>query len=127
MDPGDERKRTSDDASKGFQMTPKPGTAPGSAWKTPADWPCGVRCRGGVIRAFARNLRSAMGREKAQVATPRGRKYQGAGQGPIVVMKPGNAGGAKGAGHSRWDRKVNGQPEEPSTEGGSLQGVARAG
>ena len=48
---------------------------------------------------------------------------------PIVVMKPGNAGGAKGAGHSRRDRKVNGQPEEPrvSTEGGSLQGVARAG
>jgi hypothetical protein len=48
---------------------------------------------------------------------------------PIVVMKPGNAGGAKGAGHSRRDRKVNGQPEEPRvpTEGGSLQGVARAG
>src|SRR4051812_7192166 len=40
----------------------------------------------------------------------------------IVVMKRGNARGAKGAGHSRRDRKVNGQPEEPSTEGGSLQG-----
>ena len=25
MDPGDERKRTSDDASKGSQMTPEPG------------------------------------------------------------------------------------------------------
>ena len=70
-----------------------------------------------------------MGREKAQVVVPRGREYRGAGQCPIVVMKPGNAGGAKGAGHSRRDRKVNGQPEEPrvSTEGGSLQGVARAG
>ena len=47
----------------------------------------------------------------------------------IVVMKRGNARGAKGAGHSRRDRKVNGRPEEPmiSTEGGSLQGVARAG
>src|SRR4051794_1803513 len=42
---------------------------------------------------------------------------------PIVVMKPGNAGGAKGAGHSRRDRKVNGHPEEPrvSTEGGTLR------
>jgi len=40
---------------------------------------------------------------------------------PIVVMKPGNAGGAKGAGHSRRDRKVNGQPEEPSGLGGRRQ------
>src|SRR3954469_7589086 len=102
MDPGDERKRTSDDASKGFQMTPKPGTAPGSAWKTPAYWPCGVRCIGGVIRAFARNLRSAMGREKAQVVVPQ--EDRGAGQCPIVVMKRGNARGAKGAGHPRRDR-----------------------
>jgi len=36
-------------------------------------------------------------------------------------MKPGNAGGAKGAGHSRRDRKVNGQPEEPSGLGGRRQ------
>ena len=43
---------------------------------------------------------------------------------PIVVMKRGNARGAKGAGHSRRDGKVNGQPEEPnfSAEGGSLRG-----
>jgi hypothetical protein len=48
---------------------------------------------------------------------------------PIVVMKWGNAQGAKGAGHSRRDRWVNRKPEEPavSTEDGSLQWVARAG
>jgi len=40
---------------------------------------------------------------------------------PIVVMKRGNARGAKGAGHSRRDRKVNGQPEEPSGLGGRRQ------
>jgi hypothetical protein len=48
---------------------------------------------------------------------------------PIVVMKWGNAHGAKGAGHSRRDRWVNRKLEEPtvSTEDGSLQWVARAG
>ena len=40
---------------------------------------------------------------------------------PIVVMKRGNARGAKGAGHSRRDRKVNGQPEEPSGPDGRRQ------
>ena len=70
-----------------------------------------------------------MGREKAQVATHEAESTEAGSDCPIVVMKRGNARGAKGAGHSRRDRKVNGQPEEPrvSTEGGSLQGVARAG
>jgi len=47
----------------------------------------------------------------------------------ILVMKWGNAHGAKGAGHSRRDRWVNRKLEEPtvSTEDGSLQWVARAG
>jgi len=44
--------------------------APGSAWKIPTYWPCGVRCSGGVTlaQAFVRNLRPwlAMPREKAQ-------------------------------------------------------------
>jgi len=46
----------------------------------------------------------------------------------VVVVKWGNAHGAKGAGHSRQYRRVNGKPEEPvvSTEDGSLQWVARA-
>ena len=48
---------------------------------------------------------------------------------PILVMKWGNAHGAKGVGHSRRDRWVNRKLEEPtvSTEDGSLQWVARAG
>jgi hypothetical protein len=33
----------------------------------------------------------------------------------VVVMKRGNARGAKGAGHRRWDR-VNRQREEPDTQ-----------
>jgi hypothetical protein len=46
----------------------------------------------------------------------------------VLATKWGNARGAKGAGHPRRDRWVNGKPEEPaaSTEDGSLQGVARA-
>ena len=46
----------------------------------------------------------------------------------VVVVKRGNACGAKGAGHPRRDW-VNGKPEEliVSAEGGSLPWVARAG
>jgi hypothetical protein len=45
-----------------------------------------------------------------------------------TVLKRGNARGAKGAGHRRWER-ANWQQEELqfSTEGGSLRAVARAG
>ncbi len=58
-----------------------------------------------------------MSREKAQAGDPRGRKYRWATLGadcPIVAMKRGNARGAKGAGHSRRGRWVNGRPEEPN-------------
>src|SRR6202048_2077575 len=46
----------------------------------------------------------------------------------FVALKRGNARGAKGAGHRRWER-ANWQQEELqfSTEGGSLRAVARAG
>jgi hypothetical protein len=48
---------------------------------------------------------------------------------PIVVVKWGNAHGAKGAGHSRRARWVNGKPEEPAGFGGrrqpSLGGTSR--
>jgi hypothetical protein len=46
----------------------------------------------------------------------------------VVASKRGNARGAKGAGHRRWER-ANWQQEELqfSTEGGSLRAVARAG
>ena len=51
-------------------------------------WPCGVRGTGGVtlILALVWNLRtcSAVVREKAQAAAPRGQKYRYAGQGRTV-------------------------------------------
>jgi len=56
-----------------------------AVWKGPTYWPCGVRRTGGMtlIWAFVRNLRtgSVMLREKAQVDTPRGRKYRCTDQG----------------------------------------------
>ena len=39
----------------------------------------------------------------------------------VVAMKRGNARGAKGAGHSRRDRLVNWQQEEPTGFGGRRQ------
>jgi hypothetical protein len=49
---------------------------------------------------------------------------------PVVVMKRGNARGAKGAGHRRWAwanwGKIRDEPED-SAEGGSLRAMARAG
>jgi len=77
----DERKRTTAEASKGFLLASKPERplSPGRAWRKPDYWPCGVRGTGGVTPALAlvRNLRtcSAVQREKAQAADPRGRKY----------------------------------------------------
>jgi hypothetical protein len=46
----------------------------------------------------------------------------------VVARKRGNACGAKGAGHRRWER-ANWQQEELQfpTEGGSLRAVTRAG
>src|SRR5207248_11318276 len=77
MDERDERKRTSDDASKRFRRHQNWGctTAPGRVWRKPTYWPRGVRCIGGMtlVRALVRNLRTcpAMPREKAQ-ARPHG-------------------------------------------------------
>jgi hypothetical protein len=50
MDERDERKRTSVEASK---------CSSGRVWRGPTNWPCGVRCIGGVtlIWALVRNLR----------------------------------------------------------------------
>jgi hypothetical protein len=106
----DERKRTSDDASKHSQTTPKPGSTPCSginAWKIPAYCPCGVRCRGGVtpIWALVRNLRtwSAMPREKTQVAKSMRSKVpirRPGADSSVVAMKWGNVCGAKGGGRA---------------------------
>jgi len=86
-----------------------------------------------LIWAFVRNLRNLDGDAKGKgvsgdpVRLKVPMRRTGADR-SVVVMKWGNAHGAKGAGHSRRDRWVNGKPEEPavSTEDGSLQWVARA-
>src|SRR5208282_1769226 len=104
-------------------------------WRKPTYWPYGVRCAGGVtfIRAFAWNLRTwpTMPREKAQAAEtarPKVPMRRPGADRSVVARKRGNARGAKGAGHRRWER-ANWQQEELqfSTEGGSLRSVARAG
>src|SRR5262249_35529985 len=101
----------------------------------PTYWPCGVRCIGGVtlIRALLRNLGTwrVMLREKAQAektARPKGPMRQPGADCFVLARKRGNARGAKGAGHRRWDR-ANWSKDElrMQAEGGSLQAVARAG
>ena len=60
----------------GLSPAPNRGSlsVPGTVWRVPTYWPCGVRCRRGVnlVWAFVRNLRTwlVMMREKAQAAEP---------------------------------------------------------
>ena len=79
-----------------------------------------------LIRAFLRNLRTGrmMLREKAQngnTTRPKVPMHRPGADCFVRAMKPGNARGAKGAGHPRQDG-VNGQPDELLVlmEGGSL-------
>src|SRR4051794_5284788 len=58
VDHGDERERTTDDVSKHFLATSKPGALLGQGWGVPDDGPTGVRHGGGVIRASMRNVRT---------------------------------------------------------------------
>src|SRR5271165_7356541 len=113
MDERDERKQTSDEASKHVRWHQNRGLSPvpGRVWREPTYWPYGVRCIGGVtlIRAFVRNLRTwpTMPREKAQAAEtarPKVLMRRSGADCSVVVMKRGNARGAKGAGHRRWER-----------------------
>src|SRR4051812_45953455 len=53
---GDERERTTDDVSKHFLATSKPGALLGQGWGAPDD--TGVRHGGGVILASVRNVRT---------------------------------------------------------------------
>src|SRR6516165_10792521 len=75
----------------------------------PGDGPSGIRHAGGAKLdwALVRNVRTwpAMRREKAQAAPTARPKVPMRRRGAdclVVVMKRGNAGGAKGAGHRRW-------------------------
>ena len=124
MDQRDERKRTSDEASKSLDDTKTGAFTPfrDEHGRCPTYCPCGVRCVGGVtlIRALVRNLRTwpAMPREKAQAAPTARPKVPMRRRGadcPVVAMKRGNARGAKGAGHRHLAR-VNRQREEPDVQ-----------
>jgi len=100
--------------------------APGQVWGEPADCPDGVRHVGGasLIWASARNVgtcrpdtvASLLGRRREGVPQAvnavRGRvPSRGTGADRlVVVMKPGNAGGAKGTGHLGL---LGGQPAWP--------------
>src|SRR3954454_19955292 len=56
VDHGDERERTTDDVSKHFLATSKPGALLGQGWEVPDD--TGVRHEGGVTLASVRNVRT---------------------------------------------------------------------
>ena len=114
-------------------MTPKPGLHHCSGISMEDTYLLAMRCpvyrRRDPDPGFRTELEVGDGKGKGTSGDPtRVPRRRPGSDCPIVVMKRGNARGAKGAGHSRRDRKVNGQPEEPrvSTEGGSLQGVAES-
>src|SRR6516165_8129336 len=74
----------------------------------PTYWPCGVRCIGGVTLTLAllRNLRTCLVMFKGkgtsgETARPKVSMRQPGADCSVVVMKRGNARGAKGAGHRR--------------------------
>src|SRR6202023_1460621 len=99
------------------------------------DCPSGIRHVGGakLNLALVRNVRTwpAMPREKAQAAPTARPKVPMRRRGadcPVVVMKRGNARGAKGAGHRVDLGQTGSNREEPeiSAEGGSLRAMTRA-
>ena len=124
-----ERKQTTDDVSKEIRWHQNRGVfaALGRVWRVPADWPDGARHGGGASLAWApvRNVGtcrpdtaggqwSSDPRPVARGRSPSSRPARGCvltrGTGAdrlVVATMPGNAGGAKGAGHLGW---LAGQP-----------------
>src|SRR5262249_5390320 len=110
----DECKRSSEEASKTSQTTPKTRACTLS-WDKHERYlltgHAGVRCIGGMtlIRAFVWNLRtgSVMLREKAQNGNntrPKVPRHWPGAHCLVRAKKRGNSRGAKGAGHLRRDR-----------------------
>src|SRR5215468_6408372 len=102
----------------------KPGAGPASGISLGDAWysPSGIRHVGGanLNRAPVRNVRTwpAMPREKAQAAPTVRLKVPMRRRGadcPVVVMKRGNARGAKGAGHRHWIGSTS-KWEEPARQ-----------
>ena len=137
MDERDERKRTSDDASKRTWTTSKPGSPSCSGMSVEDTCLLTTRCpvfrRRDSHLGFRMELETLAGHAKGKgtsgrPARPKVLMDQSGADRPIVAMKRGNARGAKGVGHSRrcW---VNGRPEEPSFFAGrrrpSLSGTSR--
>ena len=110
MDERDERKRTSDDASKRTWTTSKPGSSPCSGISVEDTYLLTTRCpvfrRRDSHLGFRTELETLVGHAKgkgtsggpARLKVPMG---QSGADRPIVVTKRGNARGAKGVGHSR--------------------------
>src|SRR5471032_17893 len=95
-------------------MASKPESSPCSGNSMEETYLLAMRCpvyrRRESIPGFRTELENLAGdgKGKAQADEPRGRKYRCAGAGAdcsVVVLKRGNARGAKGAGHPRRDRK----------------------
>src|SRR3954454_1940482 len=114
MDPGDERKRTSDDASKGSQTTPEPGLHHCSGMSMEDTCLLAMRCpvyrRRDPDPGFRTELETLVGDGKGKGTSGGPTRPKVLMRRPgldcsIVVMKRGNARGAKGAGHPRRDRQ----------------------
>ena len=110
MDERDERKRTSEDASKRTWMTSKPESTPCSGISVEATcllttW-CPVFRRRDSHLGFRTELETLAGHAKGKgpsggPARPKVPMGPSGADRPIVVPKRGNARGAKGVGHSR--------------------------
>ena len=137
MDERDERKRTSDDASKQTRTTSKPGSTACSGISVEDTYLLTTRCpvfrRRDSHLGFRMELETLAGHAKGKgtsgrPARPKVPMGQSGADRPIVVTKRGNARGAKGVGHSRC---LLGQRETGGTrcQGGrrqpSLSGTSR--
>ena len=138
-DERDECKRTADDASKCFRMTSKPGSHYCSGKGMVGTYLRTMRCPAYRQRdshsGFRTELETLAGDVKGkgtsgETARPKVPMHRLGSDYSIVVMKQGNACGAKGVGHPRQDRygsTGNRMNSVVLTEGGSLHWVARAG
>ena len=138
-DERDECKRTVDDASKYLLMTSKPESHSCSGKSMAGTYLLTIRCpayrRRDSHSGFRTELETLAGdvKEKGTSGDPVRLKVpmrQLGSDYPIVVMKQGNACGAKGVGHPRQNQYGSTGNRRSSlilTEGGSLHWVARAG
>ena len=130
MDERDERKRTSDDASKQTWTTSKPGSPACSGISVEDTYLLTTRCpvfrRRDSHLGFRTELENLAGDGKGKgtsgrTVRPKVPMRQPGADCSVVAEKQSNACGAKGAGHRRRDRWVNRKREEPTGLGGRRQ------